>query len=177
MQKTNLSPTSWFSSWKTDLLISQPSFPHVSEIMLCCFDLEQLLRGYFPLMLRWQNGDYILKCFLRRLFPSLPCWEGGENSNGNAYTSRKYSSDLGIQHWQVMKAWYSFMPLKWSKRLSWGRVLYPCLADVPLSCTEVFQSVHLVVGLKQYKIKSALSVGGRVVTNVWILSGNIHILH
>lgn len=65
-----------------------------------------------------------------------------------------------------MKAWHFFMPLKWSKGLSCGRVLFPSLADVPLSCTEIFPSAHLVVGLKQYKIKSALSVGEKAVMNV-----------
>lgn len=53
-----------------------------------------------------------------------------------------------------------------AKGLSQGRILYPCLTDVPLSCTEIFQSVHLMVGLKQYKIKSVLSVGGKTVMNV-----------
>lgn len=45
--------------------------------MLCCFDLEHLLRGCFPLMLRWQNGDYILKC-LHRHVSFLFCLAGKE---------------------------------------------------------------------------------------------------
>lgn len=56
--------------------------------------------------------------------------------------------------------------LKCMKGLNQDRILYPCLADVPLSCIEIFQSVHVMVGLKNYKIKSVLSVGGKAVMNV-----------
>lgn len=182
MQKTDFFSTPGSTWWGTNSWVYWLSFPCVRWMLLCCCDLKQLLWESLPL--RFGDKMEMISSNTLQDISFLLYLAGKEvslawgNASGSFMSVENipllWESSTGNQQRHDIP----FSMLKCSEGIESGQnPVPPCLADVPLSCIEIFQSVHVMVGLKNCKIKSVLSVGGKAVMNVWKLSGNIHALH